>query len=83
MNNRIFQDYIQRLQDLQDGKQAPHKPFFLLIIIEMLESGELSENRISFGEIEKNKSFFAELMRFSIAGTHLNGDRVSIIHFSI
>ena len=62
MNNRIFQNYIPRLQDLQDGKQAPHKPFFLLIIIEMLESGGLSENRISFGEIEKKKPFFAELI---------------------
>ena len=57
-----LQDYIQRLQGLQDGKRAPHKPFLLLIIMEMLESGELSENRISFREIEEKKPFFAELI---------------------
>ena len=57
-----LQDYIQKLQGLQDGKQAPHKPFLLLIIIEMLESGELSKNCIPFGEIEKKKPFFADLI---------------------
>ena len=62
MNNRTFQDYIQRLQGLQDRRQTPHKPFFLLIIIEMLKSGELSENRISFREIEEKKPFFADLI---------------------
>lgn len=57
-----LQDYIQRLQDLQDNRQTPHKPFLLLIIIEMLESGEFSENRVPFGEIEKKKPFFADLI---------------------
>ena len=57
-----LQDYIQRLQGLQDGKRAPHKPFFLLIIMEMLESSELSENRIPFREIEERKPFFADLI---------------------
>ena len=57
-----LQDYIQRLQGLQDGRQTPHKPFLLLIIMEMLENGELSENRIPFGEIEKKKPFFADLI---------------------
>ena len=57
-----LQDYIQRLQHLQDSRQTPHKPFLLLIIVEMLESGELSENRIPFREIEKKKSFFADLI---------------------
>ena len=62
MNNSTFQDYIQRLQDLQDRRRTPHKPFLLLIIIEMLESGELSENRIHFREIEEKKPFFADLI---------------------
>ena len=62
MNNRTFQDYIPRLQGLQDRRRTPHKPFLLLIIIEMLESGELCENRIPFREIEKKKSFFADLI---------------------
>ena len=57
-----LQDYVQRLQGLQDGRQTPHKPFLLLIIIEMLESGELSENRIPFREIEERKPFFADLI---------------------
>ena len=57
-----LQDYIKKLKGLQDGKQTPHKPFLLLIIMEMLESGELSENRIPFGKIEKKKPFFADLI---------------------
>ena len=57
-----LQDYIPRLQGLQDSRQTPHKPFLLLIIIEMLESGELSENRIHFREIEERKPFFADLI---------------------
>ena len=57
-----LQDYIPRLQCLQDSRQTPHKPFLLLIIMEMLESGELSENRIRFREIEEKKPFFADLM---------------------
>ncbi|MXV82167.1 hypothetical protein F4Z98_02245 [Candidatus Poribacteria bacterium] len=57
-----LQDYIQRLQDLQNSKQTPHKPFLLLIIMEMLESDELPENRIPFREIQEKKSFFADLI---------------------
>ena len=72
MNNSTFQDYIQRLQGLQDGRQTPHKPFLLLIIMEMLESGELSENRIPFGEIEKKKPFFADLIAVFNSGNTKN-----------
>ena len=57
-----LQDYVQRLQGLQDRRQTPHKPFLLLIIMEMLENGELSENRIPFGEIQEKKPFFADLI---------------------
>ena len=57
-----LQDYIPRLQGLQKSKQTPHKPFLLLIVMEMLESGELSENRIPFEEIKKKKPFFADLI---------------------
>ena len=57
-----LQDYIPRLQDLQDRRRTPHKPFLLLIIMEMLESGELSENRVPFRDIEKKKPFFAYLI---------------------
>ena len=62
MNNRILQDYIQRLRNLQDRRRTPHKPFLLLIIIEMLDCGELSENHIPFEAIEKKKPFFAALI---------------------
>lgn len=57
-----LQDYIPRLQDLQDSRRTPHKPFLLLIIMEMLESGELSENRVPFREIEEKKPFFTDLI---------------------
>ena len=50
----------------------PHKPFFLLIIIEMLESGELSENRIPFGQIERKKPFFADLIAVFNSGNASN-----------
>ena len=62
MNNRILQDYIQKLQNLQDQRRTPHKPFLLLIIVEMLDCGELSENHIRFEAIEKKKPFFADLI---------------------
>ena len=67
-----LQDYIPRLQSLQDGKQAPHKPFFLLIIIEMLESGELFKNRIPFREIKERKPFFADLIAVFNSGNTKN-----------
>ena len=72
MNNRILQDYIQRLRNLQDQRRTPHKPFLLLIIIEMLDCGELSENRIRFEAIEKKKPFFAALIEVfnSLNGTN-------------
>lgn len=62
MNNRILQDYIQKLRNLQDRRRTPHKPFLLLIIIEMLDCGELSENHIPFEAIKKKKPFFAALI---------------------
>ena len=57
-----LQGYIPRLQDLQDRRRTPHKPFLLLIIMEMLESGELSKNRVPFRDIEKKKPFLADLI---------------------
>ena len=62
MNNRILQDYIRKLRNLQDSRRTPHKPFLLLIIVEMLACGELSENHIPFEAIEKKKPFFAVLI---------------------
>ena len=62
MNNRILQDYIPDLRNLQDSRRTPHKPFLLLIIVEMLDCGELSENRVSFEAIAEKKPFFAVLI---------------------
>ena len=62
MNNRILQHSIQELQNLQDSRRTPHKPFLLLILVEMLECGELSENHIPFEAIENKKPFFAALI---------------------
>ena len=67
-----LQDYIQRLQGLQNRRQTPHKPFLLLIIMEMLESGELSENRIHFRGIKKKKPFFADLIAVFNSGNTKN-----------
>ena len=67
-----LQDYIPRLQGLQDRRQTPHKPFLLLIIMEMLESGELSENRIPFREIEEKKPFFTDLIAVFNSGNPTN-----------
>ena len=72
MNNRILQDYIQKLRNLQDHKQTPHKPFLLLIIVEMLDCGELSENHIPFEAIEKKKPFFADLIAVFNSGNASN-----------
>ena len=52
-----LQDYIQRLQVLQNSAQTPHKPFLLLIIMEMLESGELSENRMPLEKLKRRDLF--------------------------
>ena len=63
MVNSVLQKYIEKIKNLQDKRQFPHRPFLLLIIIEMIESGELYENNIPFSEIYKNKSsFFEELI---------------------
>ena len=63
MTNSTLQEYIPKIKDLQDGKCAPHKPFLLLIIIEMIENGELYENNIPFSELYENKlSFFTDLI---------------------
>ena len=62
MNNRILQDYIERLRNLQDQRRKPHKPFLLLIIVEMLDCGELSENHIPFEAIEQKNPFFEALI---------------------
>lgn len=72
MNNRILQDYIQGFRNLQNRSRKPHKPFLLLIIIEMLDCGELSENHIPFEAIEKKKPFFAVLIAVfnSLNGTN-------------
>lgn len=72
MSIHTLQDYIQRVNNLRRQGEAPHKPFLLLIIIEMLESGELSENRISFREIEEKKPFFPELMAVFNSGNTTN-----------
>ena len=65
-----LQAYIQKIKDLVlYQKRYPHKPFLLLIIIEMIEQGEIWENNISFREIYENKKpFFADLIE--IANEH-------------
>ena len=63
MTSSILQDYIERIKDLQDNRRTPHKPSLLLIIIEMIESGELYENYIHYEVIKKNKiHFFGDLI---------------------
>ena len=63
MTNSTLQEYIPKIKSLQDKKRDPRKPFLLLIIIEMIENGELYENNIPLSEIHENKlSFFENLI---------------------
>lgn len=64
MTIRTLQEYIQKIKDLILYRgRYPHKLFLLLIIIEMIEQGEMWENNIPFREIsEKETSFFADLI---------------------
>ena len=64
MTISTLQEYIQKIKDLiLYRRRYPHKLFLLLIIIEMMEQGEMWENNIAFREIsEKETSFFANLI---------------------
>ncbi|MCG9128298.1 HNH endonuclease [Candidatus Poribacteria bacterium] len=49
-DNKIIQKYIQELTDLNIDKAsgiAPHQPILLLSIIELIEQGKVSENKIN------------------------------------
>ena len=72
MSIHTLQDYSQTVNNLQDKRRTPHKPFLLLIIIEMLESGELCENSIPFRDIQEKKSFFADLIAVFNSGNTSN-----------
>ena len=48
-NNNILQKYLQEVTDLSIDRahgNAPHQPIFLLAIIELIEQGKVSENKI-------------------------------------
>ena len=64
MTIRTLQEYIQKIKDLILYRgRYPHKPFLLLIIVEMMEQGEMWENNIPFREIlKKETSFFSDLI---------------------
>ena len=51
----ILQDYIQQFRCLNrsprgNNRYAPHKPFLLLAVIELIKRGEIEENRIPFSD---------------------------------
>lgn len=55
MTISILQDYIQRMRDLNrsprgNNRYAPHKPFLLLAVIELIKRSEIDENRIPFSD---------------------------------
>ena len=48
-NNNLLQEYIQKITDLNIDRatgNAPHQPILLLAIIELIEQGKVSENKI-------------------------------------
>ena len=55
MTISILQDYIQRIRHLirsprGNNRYAPHKPFLLLAIIELIKQSEIEENIIPFSD---------------------------------
>lgn len=70
MTISTLQEYIQNIKNLILYRgRYPHKLFLLLIVIEMMEQGEIWENNIPFREIsEKETSFFADLIE--VANEH-------------
>ena len=50
-----LQDYIQKIRSLNrsprgNNRYAPHKPFLLLAVIELIKRSEIEENRIPFSD---------------------------------
>ena len=55
MRIHTLQDYIQQFKCLNrsprgNNRYAPHKPFLLLAVIELIKQGEINENRIPFSD---------------------------------
>ena len=55
MRIHTLQDYIQQFRCLNrsprgNNRYAPHKPFLLLAVIELIKQGEINENRIPFSD---------------------------------
>ena len=55
MTNSTLQTYTHKIQGLVRNKNsskgyAPHKPFLLLAVIELMERGSITENRISLSD---------------------------------
>ena len=55
MTISTLQDYIQRIRYLNrsprgNNRYAPHKPFLLLAVIELIKRSEIKENRIPFSD---------------------------------
>ena len=47
----VLQDYIKKIKSLGGYKgQAPYKPFLLLAVIELIERGNIYENKIVLSE---------------------------------
>ena len=82
MTISTLQEYIQKIKDLiLYRKRYPHKPFLLLIIMEMMEQGEIWENNIPFREIsEKQTPFFANLIEVANEHGALTVELKSNIH---
>ena len=68
VTNTILHTYIRKIQELVRNKSringyAPHKPFLLLALIELMESGKISENRISLSnDLIETFRKYSELM---------------------
>ena len=55
MTIHMLQDYIRQFRHLNrsprgNNRYAPHKPFLLLAVIELIKRSEIKENRIPFSD---------------------------------
>ena len=89
MSANILQQYVQKMECLQIDKahgDAPHKPLLLLAVIELIEQGQIRENRIYFSPdlAETVMKYWVEVTdrRFNIAMPffHLKSDGFWHLH---
>ena len=93
MATSIRQEYIQKITDLQrdkaHGPPSLHKPLLLLTVIELIEHGQIQENKILYSPVlrETFKNYWFKVKRGSrndvLPFYHLTGDGFWHLHANI